>query len=231
MRDSFSQETSPIAALDHPDSDARRRFILSVTRVQTPPLTPEIRLHLAHPKVSLWAHSEETLGSAGLPPPFWAFAWAGGQAVARYILDHPDLFHKRNILDFAAGCGVAGLAAARAGASNIEASELDPYAIDALALNAALNGVTVKPRHADLVGAPCRWDIILAGDVFYEEGAEEIGNWLSDCAAQSCLVLIGDPGRARLPRSRLEPLTLYEGRRSGHLEDQDIRRTRVWRYR
>ncbi|WP_022698600.1 class I SAM-dependent methyltransferase [Euryhalocaulis caribicus] len=230
MSDSFSGEPAALGPIDHANPAARQAFIRSVTRIQSPPLAPELRLYLAHPGFSIWRHSEESLEAAGLPPPFWAFAWAGGQALARYVLDHPNLFHKRNILDFASGCGVTGIAAARAGAS-VTASELDAYAIDAIALNADLNGADIEGRLGDLVGAPCEWDVILAGDIFYDDTAGAIGGWLSDCAAQGCQVFIGDPGRARLPRQRVEQLAQYEARRSEGLEDQDIRRTRVWRYR
>lgn len=202
------------------------------TRIQTAPLVPELRFHLACDTVEIWRETEEALGQAGLPPPFWAFAWAGGQALARHVLDHPDLVAGRTVLDFACGCAIAGIAAAKAGAARVEASEIDPLAVHAARANAALNGVQIAAEEADLVGQDGGWDVVLAGDVFYEgEGGARIGAWLEGLAARGAIVLIGDPGRWFLPKDKLEILARYRAEVSRDLEDRDVALAKVWRFR
>jgi len=213
------------------ESADRRAFILENTRLLAPPLAPELRLHLADEAVPLWLKTEEELGEMGLPPPFWAFAWAGGQALARHIGDHPDLVRGRHTLDFASGSGLVAIAAARAGARRVEASEIDPFALAAIALNAEVNGVEIFPRAGDLVGSDEGWEVVLAGDVAYERDmAAAVADWLERLALRGAQVLIGDPGRAYLARDRLEPIAEYSVPVTRELEDSEIKRTGVFRF-
>lgn len=206
-------------------------FVRANTRVQSPPLVPEIRLHLASEVVPLWEASETALAEMGVPPPYWAFAWAGGQALARYVLDHPALVAGRNVLDFAAGSGLEAIAAALSGAARVEAAEVDPFARAAIALNAALNGATIALTATDpLETNGGAWDVVLAGDVFYERPmAARVEPWLRRLAAGGALVLVGDPGRSYLPKSGLERVTAYAVKTSRELEDSDLRNAVVWR--
>lgn len=213
------------------DDADRRAFVAAHAPLRAAPTTPELKLHLADASVDLWMKTEEELGEAGLPPPFWAFAWAGGQALARYLLDAPETVMGKRVLDFGAGCGVAGIAAARAGAAEVETSELDPFAVAAIGLNAAANGVAVRARLEDLVGADEGWDVILAADVAYEAGpARAIFDWLARLAGRGAEVLVGDPGRAFLPRERLARVAEYNTPVLRDLEDMEQRRTFVWRF-
>jgi predicted nicotinamide N-methyase len=210
----------------------RATFIRANTHVLAVPHAPEIRLHLADEATELWQKTEEELGQLGLSPPFWAFAWAGGQALARYVLDHPETVAGRRVLDFASGSGLVAVAAARAGARSVEASDVDPFAIEAIALNAALNGVAVEARLADLVGRDEGWDAALAGDIFYErDTAAKVTQWLSGLSERGVAVLIGDPGRSYLEKDRLEPLATYEVPVTRALEDAEVKRSSVWRFR
>src|SRR5579863_4106141 len=210
----------------------RRAFIIAHTRVLAVPHAPEISLRLADEATALWAKTEEELGAIGLPPPFWAFAWAGGQALARYVLDHPALVARRRVLDFASGSGLVAIAAAKAGAALVEASEIDEFAIEAVRLNAALNGATVAPRLADLIGVDEGWDVVLAGDVSYQKDmADAVTLWLADLASRGAEVLIGDPGRAYLARDFLEPIVVYRVPVTRALEDAEIKRASVYRFR
>jgi predicted nicotinamide N-methyase len=203
-------------------------FIAAHTVLANPPLVPEIALHLATEITPIWQASEIFLAEHNIEPPFWAFAWPGGQALARYVLDHQALVRGRRVLDFAAGGGLAAIACALAGASLVEAAEIDPMAAAAMALNAAANGVTLRVLTADLVGAPCRWDLILCGDVCYEAPMTgHILPWLRQMAAQAT-VWIADPGRAYLPPG-LTPLAAYDVATSLELEDLESRRTVLYR--
>jgi predicted nicotinamide N-methyase len=205
-------------------------FIRANTAAVTPPLVPELRLHLASEVVPLWHMTEAELNATGLPPPYWAFAWAGGQALARHVLDHPEIVRGRRVLDFGAGSGLVGLAAARSGAAHVTAAEIDRFAGVAIALNAELNGLTVEVVVDDLVGRPAAWDVVLAADICYERpAAERIEAWLRDQARAGTLVLIGDPGRLYLPKHGLERLATYSVATTRELEDTDLRRTSVWR--
>ena len=145
----------------------RTAFVRDNTRLLPVPHAPEIRLHVAEEATELWQRTEDELGEMGLPPPFWAFAWAGGQALARYVLDHPDMVAGRRVLDFASGSGLVAIAAARAGAARVEAADVDAFAAAAIALNAAANDVRIVPRLEDLVGRDEGWDTVLAGDICY----------------------------------------------------------------
>jgi predicted nicotinamide N-methyase len=206
-------------------------FIRANTRLEVPPLVPEVKLHLASEVVPLWEATEAELAEQGLPPPFWAFAWAGGQALARYLLDHPEVVRGKRVLDFAAGSGLQGIAAALAGAAAVEAVEIDAFACAACHLNAAANGVAIAVREEDIVGvANPGWDVVLAGDICYERpAAERITAWLRGLVTQDCLVLMGDPGRTYLPREGLERIIAYGVKTSRDLEDSDLRNAVVWR--
>jgi predicted nicotinamide N-methyase len=204
-------------------------FVRAQTVVAAPPLIPEIRLHLATQITPLWEATEATLAAANVPPPYWAFAWPGGQALARYVLDAPQTVRGRRVLDFAAGCGLGAIAAAKAGAAHVIASDIDAIAIEVMALNAAVNGVTFATTSADLSrqgDAP--WDVIIAGDVCYERPmAEAILPWLRGLARKGITVLMADPGRAYLPASGLEEIARYDVPTSLELEDRTSRTTRV----
>jgi predicted nicotinamide N-methyase len=207
-------------------------FIRENTAMLSPPLVPELKLHLAVETAEIWQKTEEALNLLGLPPPFWAFAWAGGQALARYCLDHATEFSGQRVLDFAAGGAVAGIAAAKAGAATVCASEVDRFAIAAIEENAAVNSVAVKTRTGDLVGVDDGWDIVLAGDVFYEDTlAADITDWLHGLARRGANVLIGDPGRAFLPKDKLDLLAQYTVPVDRDLEDQDVRYAKVWKFK
>jgi predicted nicotinamide N-methyase len=208
----------------------RRGFILAQTRLLPVPHAPEISLHVAEEATELWQKTEDELAVIGLPPPFWAFAWAGGQALARYVIDHPETVRGRRVLDFATGSGLVGIAAMLAGADAVEACDIDAFAIEAVALNAAANGVALTAISADLIGRDEGWDVICAGDVCYErEMAGRVVAWLSELQARGALVLIGDPGRAYLPKDRLEALARYVVPVTRSLEDAEIKRSTVWR--
>lgn len=208
-------------------------FIRAHTRVLPVPHAPEIVLHVADEATALWEKTEEALDEIGLPPPFWAFAWAGGQALARYLLDHPEIAAGREVLDFASGSGLVAIAAAKAGARRVRASDLDPFAIPAIGLNAALNGVAdrVEAVRADLIDSAPPETLVLAADIFYERDlAERVGGWLGRLHGGGTSVLVGDPGRAYLPKDRLEKLATYEVPVMRSLEDAEVKRTSVWRF-
>ena len=197
----------------------------------TPPHVPEIFLHLADEAHELWRRTEDELAEIGLPPPFWAFAWAGGQGLARYVLDHPETVRDRNVLDFASGSGLVAIAAAMAGASSVVAADIDPFCQTAIRLNTEVNGVTVEFSGVDLIGTDAGWDVVLAGDVFYDaDFAGRLVSWFENLAARGAKILIGDPGRAYLPKSGLEKLAVYEVPVTRALEDAEIKRTTVWRF-
>lgn len=211
-------------------SSSHQKFIERNTRVLAVPHAPELRLHLADEAVALWQRTEEELNELGLPPPFWAFAWAGGQALARYVLDHPATVTGKTVLDFAAGSGLVGIAAKRAGASEVEAVDIDAFATEATRLNAALNGVSLNVTLGDIVGEDRGWNVILAGDICYEKDtAARVMPWLSALATRGTTVLVGDPGRAYLPVHALEKLGTYEVPVSRALEDAEIKRSSVFR--
>ena len=205
------------------------KFIRDNTSLLAPPLVPEIKLHLAHEALPLWEKTEEELGQLGLPPPFWAFAWAGGQALARYLLDNPHLAAKKTVLDFAAGSGLVGIAAAKAGAAHVTIGEIDATALAAIALNAEANGVRLGAADADLIGRDEGWDIVLVGDGFYEKPlADRLLPWLRALSARGVAVLVGDPGRTYFPGTGLTHLATYEVPVTRDLEDSEIKRTSVW---
>lgn len=194
------------------------------------PFVPEVRLHLAEDAIVLWARMEAVSGGS-LPPPFWASAWAGGQGVARYVLDHPDVVAGRRVLDLASGSGLVAIAAARAGAAAVTANDIDPYAVAAVRLNARINGVTVTTTRGDVLdGDGAGADVILAGDVFYSRDmSTRVLGLLERAVARGAAVLVGDPGRAYLPKDRLEVLASYRVPMVGALEDAEIKQTDVLR--
>jgi predicted nicotinamide N-methyase len=208
----------------------RRRFILDNTRVQAPPHTPELRLHLADEITPIWRMTEEALAEIGLPPPFWAFAWAGGQALARYVLDHPQVVAGRRVVDFASGSGIVAVAAAKAGAASVLAADVDAFCGAALALNAAANGVAADFTDVDLLDhPPPPADVILAGDICYEKPlAERVMAWLRAARNGGATVLIGDPGRSYFPREGLTRLAEYQVPTTRELEDMEVKKTAVW---
>jgi predicted nicotinamide N-methyase len=210
----------------------RARFIKSETRLAAAPLLPEIRLYLADEATALWERTEAELGGLHLPPPFWAFAWAGGQALARHILDNPTLVAGKHVLDFASGCGLAAIAAAKAGARHVIANDIDAFALVAVALNAAENNVTIETCPGDIIGAESHFDVILAGDIAYEQDtARRVTDWLEALAQRGIDVLIGDPRRAYLASDRLAPIAAYDVPVSRLLEDKDVKRAEVYRFR
>ncbi|MFE0463891.1 class I SAM-dependent methyltransferase [Kitasatospora sp. NPDC058965] len=206
-------------------------FIRAATRLGPVPFVPEIALHQATDAIELWETTERARGEVGLPPPFWAFAWAGGVGVARYVLDHPELVAGRTVLDLAAGSGLVGIAAALRGAAGVRAAEIDAYAVAAIAINAEANEVAVEALAADLLdgdGAPA--EVVLAGDVFYErEMAARFLPFLERAQARGATVVVGDPGRAYLPRHRFTALAEYQVPVVADLEDASVKRTTVWR--
>jgi predicted nicotinamide N-methyase len=209
----------------------RRDFILANTALITPPHVPEIRLHLADEAHDLWHRTEAELEAIGLEPPFWAFAWAGGQGLARYVLDHPETVAGRRVVDFATGSGLVAIAAMKTGAAHVLASDIDPFCGAAVALNAAENDVAVQTTDRDLVGAALDCDVLLAGDVFYDRAfTERLVPWLRHLTAAGVTVLVGDPGRAYLPRERLTELARYQVPVTRILEDAEVKRTTVWRF-
>jgi predicted nicotinamide N-methyase len=205
-------------------------FVRGNTVVTAPPLVPEIRLYLATEITPIWQATEESLARSGLPPPFWAFAWAGGQALARYLLDHPAEVAGRSVLDFGAGSGLVAIAAAKAGAAFVLAAEIDHFAAAAIAANAALNDVAIAVRTTDLLDTiDPRWEVVTAGDVCYERPmADRVTGWLRGLAARGTLVLLGDPGRAYLPCEGLVERARYLVPTSRELEDRDTRDGIVW---
>jgi predicted nicotinamide N-methyase len=210
-----------------------KAFIIANTRLLPVPYVPEICLYLADEVTPLWLKTEEELGEMGLPPPFWAFAWAGGQALARYILDHPNSVVGKRVLDFASGSGLVAIAAMKAGASEAHAADIDGFALEAIGLNAAVNAVQVAPVAENVLGRfVIAADVILAGDIFYDRDiAVEVLAWLKGWREHGATILIGDPGRTYLPKGELVELATYEVPVSRDLEDLEIKKSSVWALR
>lgn len=213
------------------DPARRRDFVQRYTRLRRPPYVPELQLYLADEVTPIWEMTEEELKETGMPPPFWAFAWAGGQAVARYLLDHPEVVTGRRVLDLAGGSGLCAIAALRAGASSATVADIDPFAAAAVDLNATVNGVTLSYVGDDLldVEAP-DVELILAGDVCYEHAmAVRVVGWLRSAAAAGIDVLLGDPGRRYLPTEGLVRLAAYDVPTTPDLEEADYKIAAVYR--
>ncbi len=204
-------------------------FVREQTALGRVPLVPEIALYLAAEVTPIWQATEAWLAAHNIDPPYWAFAWPGSQALARYVLDHPECVRGRRVLDFGAGCGIAAIACARAGAAMVEAAEIDALAVAAICENATANGVTVLALPGDMVNEPCRWDLILAGDVCYEAPmTAHVLPWLRRMATEA-EVWLADPGRAYLPGSGLVPLARYVVPTTLELECRSERE--AWLYR
>jgi predicted nicotinamide N-methyase len=211
-------------------SDPRAAFVRGQTVLATAALVPEIRLHLATEVTPLWRATEAALAARDVPPPYWAFAWPGGQALARYILDHPKTARGKRVLDFAAGSGLAAIAAARARAATVTAADTDAHAAAAIVLNAAANAAPIDILTADPIGRPSAWDVVLAGDVCYEQPmADRTLAWLRMLAAGGTDVLLGDPGRTYRPQDGLAELARYQVPTSLELETRTMCDTAVWR--
>ena len=207
----------------------RTDFIRANTALVSPPLVPEIRLHLATEVVPLWQLTEEELAAQGIPPTYWAFAWAGGQALSRYVLDHPEIVRGKSVLDFGSGSGLVAIAAAKAGAERVMAADIDDFAQATIKLNAAANAAIVSTTTADLIGSDGNWRIILVGDMCYERPlAERLLAWLSDRARHGASILLGDPGRSYFPKDGVAKLATYRVQTMRDLEDREIRETSVY---
>ena len=205
-------------------------FVAAWTTLAAPSLVPEIRLHLATELTPLWQATEEVLASRGVPPPYWAFAWPGSQALARHVLDGRLDVRGRRVLDFAAGCGSVAIAAARAGAHRVEAAEIDPMAAASVTVNATLNDVAVTVIEGDVVGTLGNWDVVLAGDICYERAmTDHVWPWLKALAAAGAEVVMADPGRAYLPKAGLLELARFTVETSIDLEDRPSREVAVYR--
>jgi predicted nicotinamide N-methyase len=205
-------------------------FVRRNTAITAPSLVPEISLYLATEITPIWQATEDILAGNALPPPFWAFAWAGGQALARFLLDHPEAVAGRSVLDFGAGSGIVAIAAAIAGAASVLACEIDHFAAAAITANAALNDVAIDVTTSDVLDTiGPQWGVVTAGDVCYERPmADRVIGWLCGVAARGTLVLLGDPGRAYLPSEGLVELARYLVPTSRELEDRDTRDAIVW---
>ncbi len=203
-------------------------FIRQHTELLSPPLVPEVKLHLAHEAIPIWQKTEDELGELGLPPPFWAFAWAGGQALARYILDNQEFVKGKTVLDMASGSGLVGIAAMLAGAKSVLAADIDEFSIAAIELNAKANTCTLATTADDLLkNNAAEFDVILVGDMFYEKAtAERCLAFLKTSKAQ---ILIGDPSRSYLPKDQLRKIATYNVPVSRDLEDAEIKQTSVWK--
>ena len=211
----------------------RTGFILANTRLLAPPLVPEIRLHLAEESLPIWRKTEEELGEMGLPPPYWAFTWAGGQALARYLLDNAVTVAGKSVIDIGAGSGIAAIAAAKAGARHVCAADIDALAVAAMGLNAAANDVALAATTDDWlsIDAP-QGEIVLVGDLFYERPlAERVMDFVWQKARAGSVVLVGDPRRSYFPTDTFEAIAHYEVPVTRELEDAEIKRAAVWRLR
>ena len=217
------------------DAADRERFIRANTKLKQPPLVPEISLLLADEVMNLWGETEvlaaaNASGLGSLPPPYWAFAWPGGQAIARYILDNPDDVRGRTVLDFGSGSGLVAIAAAKAGASCVIAAEIDPLALAAIDMNSRANDVFVEPIGIDVIGSNPRWNTVLAGDMCYERPvAGRLVPWLRQLVKSGVRVLLGDPGRNYFPAGGVTKVATFAVPTPLDLEDRAVRETSVYR--
>lgn len=212
------------------DDSRAERFILENTAIAAPPLLPAMRLYLATEITPIWLATEAALEQAGVEPPFWAFPWAGGQALARYVTDNPSIVAGQDVLDFGAGAGLIAIAAAQSGARRVRAADIDPIAGVAMRLNAALNNVAFEFVVDDIVGTDTGAEIVLVGDMCYERKlAERMIAWLRGLAASGVIILLGDPGRTYRPSDGLAEVARYVVPTSLELEDRTERETVVWR--
>jgi predicted nicotinamide N-methyase len=223
--------TRPVR-LDPEDRQSVEAFIRANTKLLSPPLVPEITLYLAEESLPIWQKTEEELGEMNVPPPYWAFAWAGGQALARYLLDNPQCVAGKRVLDLGSGGGLSAIAAMQVGAAAVRAADIDPMALAAIDLNAIVNGVAIETTAEDLLGsAKSEADVILVGDLFYERAlADRVLAFIERCARDRPLVLIGDPQRNYFPQGRFATIAEYRVPVTRDLEDALIKKTAVWRY-
>jgi predicted nicotinamide N-methyase len=217
--------------LDPANPLSAHRFITENTKLLAPPLVPEIVLHLAAESLPIWQKTEDELGELNVPPPYWAFAWAGGQAIARYLLDNPEICRGRAVLDLGAGSGLSAIAAAKAGARSVLAADIDTLALAASRLNAEANGVVLALTSADLLAEPPTGeDVVIVGDLFYERTlADRVIAYIDSAKAKGSAVYIGDPKRSYFPEGRFTTLAEYQVAVTRELEDAEIKRTTVWR--
>lgn len=217
--------------LDRADPQSLANFIKANTELLAPPLVPEILLHLAAESLPIWQKTEEQLGEMNVPPPFWAFAWAGGQAAARYLLDTPDICRGLPVLDLGSGSGISAIAAAKTGAAHVLAADIDALALAACGLNGKANNVHIDVTEVDLLARPGpKEGVVIVGDLFYErELADRVLGFIDAAKLAGCTVLIGDPQRSYFPRDRFEKLIEYQVPVTRELEDAEIKRTAVWR--
>jgi len=208
--------------------DARAAFIRAHSRLRPVPHVPEVRVHLADDAITLWEETEREFGGTDQPPPYWAFAWPGGQALARYLIDHAGLVARRTVLDLGTGSGLTAIAAALAGAAAVLASDPDPFAIAAIGLNADANGVAIATAADVLDGTGEDADVVLAADIWYERRlAERTTGLLRRAAARGASVLVADVGRAFLPRELLRELDACEVPVLADLEDAPVKRVMI----
>jgi len=207
------------------------KFVHDNTRLLVPPLVPEISLHLAVESVPIWQKSEEELGEMNVPPPYWAFAWAGGQALARYLLDDQGICARKTVVDIGAGSGLTAIAAAKSGAARVYAADVDQFALAACRLNALANGVKIELLSDDqLQSTPVFADVVLIGDLFYErELADRVLAYIDVVKARGAHVYIGDPQRSYFPRDRFQCLATYQVPVTRDLEDSEIKKSAVWK--
>jgi predicted nicotinamide N-methyase len=206
-------------------------FIRANTKLLAPPLVPEIKLHLAEESLAIWQKTEDELGEMNIPPPYWAFAWAGGQALARYLLDNPEISRGKRVLDLGAGSGLTAIAPKLAGAAQVIANDIDTIALIACRLNATANGVAIETSSDDLLAAPpAKFGVVLVGDLFYERTlADKVLTYIEAAAAGGAAILIGDPQRSYFPRGRFTQAADYRVPVTRELEDSEIKQTAVWR--
>lgn len=226
-----SRQAAPQTRLDPTDRNAVAGFIRANTKPLAPPLVPEITLQLAEESLPIWQKTEEELGEINVPPPYWAFAWAGGQALARYLLDNPQIVAGKSVLDLGAGSGLQAIAAAMGGAVDVLAADIDQIALVACGINCAANGTQLKTTEKDLLDGPLSrsFDVILVGDLFYERQlADRVLELIERESAAGSLILIGDPQRNYFPKGRFAEAARYEVPVTRELEDALIKRTAVW---
>jgi predicted nicotinamide N-methyase len=217
--------------LNPKDRASAEVFIRANTKLLASPLVPEIALHLAEESLAIWQKTEDELGEMNLPPPYWAFAWAGGQALARYLLDNASLVAGKRVVDLGSGSGLTAIAACKAGARTVLAADIDHMALAATALNAAVNGIALEVTTDDLLDDPPHADVWLVGDLFYERGlADRVLACIEEVAGRGGRVLVGDPQRNYFPKDRFAPLAEYRVPVTRDLEDAEIKRAAVWRY-
>jgi len=208
----------------------RAELVRTNTIIAATPLVPELPLHLITDSCPLWRASEVDAAKLGLPLPYWGFAWPGGQALARFLLDEPTRIRGKRVLDFGSGCAIEALAGVKSGAASVLAADIDPFADEAARLNAELNRVTLATTTEDLIGQRGEWDLILAGDVLYgEELATSVMRWLRSEAARGVEVLLGDPNRGWLDSCGLERVASFMAAADGDLSGTILKEAVVWR--